>query len=191
MSILMPERSLQLNLSAGESLPCTVGWLIEDGYLRVASWCEPTQALAFGLWGPGDLVVPALLGQKSIELLSLSPVQVKECQPSREQEQAFLCDQLGQVYLLLQLSRVRPVELRLYRFLLWIGERFGRVSSRGVSLSLDDMNLTHRQLAEFVGTSRVSITKALSRFRQEGQLIKDGRDELLLPSLLERFQDCS
>ena len=146
--------------------------------------------LAFGIWGPGDLVMPALLGQKSVELLSLSPMQVKECQPSREQEQACLGDQLGQVYLLLQLSRVRPVELRLYRFLLWLGERFGRVSSRGVSLSLEDMNLTHRQLAEFVGTSLVSITKALSRFRQEGQLIKDGRDELLLPALLERFQEC-
>jgi CRP-like cAMP-binding protein len=49
---------------------------------------------------------------------------------------------------LLLLSRVRRAEDRLFQLLLWLGQRFGRVSSRGVSISFEDMNLTHRQLAE-------------------------------------------
>jgi CRP-like cAMP-binding protein len=41
------------------------------------------------------------------------------------------------------------------------------------------MNLTHRNLADMTGMTRVTITKALIRFRQEGRLFKQGNDELL------------
>jgi hypothetical protein len=174
----MSERRLQLNLSAGETLPCNVGWRIDEGYLRLSSWTDQAEMLVLGIWGPGDLVIPDLIGVKPIELLSLSPVLVEEAHSSAEEKQEFLLHQLRQTTRLLQLSRVRPVETRLYHLLLWLGERFGRISSRGVSLSLDDMNLTHRQLAEIVGTTRVTVTKALTRFRQEGQLVKDGEDDL-------------
>lgn len=184
MLSLMSDRSLRLSLGSGESLPCNVAWRVDDGYLRVVSWGEQADPLTLGIWGPGDLVIPALIGVERIELLSLSSVQVDEALPTIDEQQCFLVDQLRQTSSLLQLSRVRPAETRLLQLLLWLGQRFGRVSSRGVSLSFDDMNLTHRQLAEISGTTRVTVTKALSRFRQEGHLLKDGPDALLLhPSL--------
>lgn len=184
MPSLMSDRSLRLSLRAGESLPCNVAWRLDDGYLRVVSWGEQADPLTLGIWGPGDLVIPALIGVDPIELRSLSAVQVDEALPTSEEQQRFLVDQLRQTSSLLLLSRVRPAESRLLQLLLWLGQRFGRVSSRGVSLSFDDMNLTHRQLAEISGTTRVTVTKALSRFRQEGHLLKDGPDEFLLhPSL--------
>ncbi len=184
MPSLMSDRSLRLSLGSGESLPCNVAWRVDDGYLRVVSWGEQADPLTLGIWGPGDLVIPALIGVEPIELLSLSSVQVDEALPTIDEQQRFLIDQLRQTSSLLRLSRVRPAETRLLQLLLWLGQRFGRVSSRGVSLSFDDMNLTHRQLAEISGTTRVTVTKALSRFRQEGHLLKDGPDALLLhPSL--------
>lgn len=184
MLSLMSDRSLRLSLGSGESLPCNVAWRVDDGYLRVVSWGEQADPLTLGIWGPGDLVIPALIGVERIELLSLSSVQVDEALPTIDEQQCFLVDQLRQTSSLLQLSRVRPAETRLLQLLLWLGQRFGRVSSRGVSLSFDNMNLTHRQLAEISGTTRVTVTKALSRFRQEGHLLKDGPDALLLhPSL--------
>ena len=187
MPSLMSDRSLRLSLRAGQSLPCNVAWRIDDGYLRVVSWGEQVDPLTLGIWGPGDLVIPALIGVEPIELLSLSAVQVEEVRPTAEEQQRFLVDQLRQMCSLLLLSRVRPAETRLFQLLLWLGQRFGRVNSQGVSLSFDDMNLTHRQLAEISGATRVTVTKALSRFRQEGHLIKDGRDDWLLhPSLGRR-----
>ena len=89
---------------------------------------------------------------------------------------------------LLRLSRVRPAESRLFPLLLWLGERFGRVSSRGVSLCFDDMNLTHRHLAEISGLTRVTVTKAITHFRQRGYLRKEGADELLLREALPNLQ---
>ena len=178
----MSDRLLRLKLGAGESLPRNVCWRIEDGFLRVASWSDHSRDLfTLGIWGPGDLVVPALIGIEPVELLSLSPVEVEEVVPAPEQQQQFLLDHLRHTSSLLILSRVRPAETRLFQLLLWLGERFGRVNSRGVSLSFDEMNLTHRHLADIAGMTRVTVTKALTRFRQEGSLLKEGADELLLP----------
>ena len=183
MALLMSNRSLWLKLGAGESLPRTVCWRIDDGYLRLARWNHQSdEPLTLGIWGPGDLVVPALIALESVELLSLSPVEVEEVVPTPEQQQQFLLDHLHHTSTLLMLSRVRPAETRLFQLLLWLGERFGRVNSRGVSLSFDEMSLTHRHLADIAGTTRVTVTKALTRFRQEGSLLKEGADELLLPS---------
>ncbi len=47
-----------------------------------------------------------------------------------------------------QLNRIRSPERRLLMLLRWLGVRFGQVSSRGYRLSLKEMNLTHRPLAE-------------------------------------------
>ena len=179
----MSDRLLRLQLGAGESLPRNVCWRIEDGFLRVASWTDHSRDLfTLGIWGPGDLVVPTLIGIEPVELLSLSAVQVEEVSPTPEQQQRFLSDHLHHTSTLLLLSRVRPAETRLFRLLLWLGQRFGRVSSRGVSLSFDEMNLTHRHLADMAGMTRVTVTKALTRFRQEGSLLKEGGDELMRPA---------
>lgn len=137
MPEVMPDSPFRFTLGSGQSLPCHLGWRIEDGYLRMTSWSDQAETITLGLWGPGDLVIPSLI-------------------------------------------ELEPVETRLFRLLVWLGERFGRVSRRGVSLSLEEMNLTHRQLAEIVGMTRVTVTKALSHYRQAGMMVREGNDELLV-----------
>ena len=180
MSRVMPESPFRFSLGSGQSLPCHLSWRIENGYLRMTNWSEQAETITLGIWGPGDLVIPSLIGLEPIELITLSPVQVVESRASLQDERRFLIDQLGQASTLLLLSRVRPVETRLFRLLLWLGERFGRVSRRGISLSFQEMNLTHRHLAEIAGMTRVTVTKALSHYRQSGLMVREGEDELLL-----------
>jgi CRP-like cAMP-binding protein len=50
------------------------------------------------------------------------------------------------------------------------------------------MNLTHRNLAEISGLTRVTVTKALSLYRQQGYLIKEGSDELMIREALPLLQ---
>lgn len=175
----MPDRSLRLMLRAGATLPCNLSWKIEDGYVRMTSWGEDADPITLGIWGPGDLVIPALIGIEPVELLSMSNVEVEEATPNKDEERRFVEDQLRQTTNLLLLNRIRPADRRLFRLLTWLGKRFGRVNSQGVSLSFEDMNLTHRQLADVSGITRVTVTKVLTRFRQDGRLIKNGSDETL------------
>jgi CRP-like cAMP-binding protein len=65
----------------------------------------------------------------------------------------------------------------------WIAQSFGQVNSRGCRLSLSELNLTHKALAELCGLTRVTVTKLLSRFRLDGQLVPVSDQDLLIPRL--------
>ena len=53
-------------------------------------------------------------------------------EPSSSEREAFLIDHGLQTATLLRLSRSRPAELRLFRLLLWIDERFRLSGSRAI-----------------------------------------------------------
>jgi CRP-like cAMP-binding protein len=166
-------------LSAGESVPTSLCWIIEDGYVLLTADNDDGHTTTLGIWGPGELVLPMLLGRPSVHLSALSAVKVQGWSATAEEEVHYLKQQLAQLATLLQLAHIRRAETRLHKLLLWLGERFGQTSSRGVSLSFNALNLTHRNLAEITGMTRVTVTKALIRFRQDGLLTKQGQDELL------------
>jgi CRP-like cAMP-binding protein len=163
-------------------VPCNLSWRIEDGYLRVASWGDQGESVTLGLWGPGDLVIPPLMVFDPLQLSALSTIRLVETSPNTLERETFLVSQSQQISTLLKLSRTRPAEVRLFQLLTWMGERFGRVSRRGVSLCFEELNLTHRNLAEISGLTRVTVTKAISQFRQAGTLVREGQDEWLLPN---------
>jgi hypothetical protein len=181
MVAVMSPRHLELSLISGSCVPCNLSWRIEDGYLRAASWGKQGESFTLGLWGPGDLVIPTLIAVDPLQLLALSSIRLLEITPSGDDREAFLLGQSQQVSTLLKFSRTRPAEARLFELLIWIGSRFGRVSRKGVSLSFDELNLTHRNLAEISGLTRVTVTKAISQFRQAGSLVREGEDDWLLP----------
>jgi CRP-like cAMP-binding protein len=84
---------------------------------------------------------------------------------------------------LLTIQRIRSAERRLLALLTWIGESFGQVNSYGWRLSLSELNLTHKALAELCGLTRVTVTKLLSRYRLQGQLVPVSDSDLLIPRL--------
>ena len=84
------------------------------------------------------------------------------------------------------ISRARASRLvsgGLLALLTWIGESFGQVNSHGWRFSLAELNLTHKALAELCGLTRVTVTKLLSRYRLEGQLVAVSNNDLLIPRL--------
>lgn len=181
MTLAMPARPLRLTLRADDHLPADLSWRIDDGYIRANTWNEEGESITLGIWGPGELITPTGCGVTPYELISLTRVVVVECEPSESETLEFMRDLFTQTTQLLQIHRVRPADSRLLRLLHWIGARFGRVSSSGTTLSLEDMNLTHRQLADIAGMTRVTVTKSLTRFRSKGQVVKVSEADLLVP----------
>jgi CRP-like cAMP-binding protein len=181
MTISMPAQPLRLTLRADDHLPADLSWRIDDGYIRANTWNEEGESITLGIWGPGDLITPTFSQVTPYELITLTRVVVEECSPSEGEVLEFLRDQISQACHLLQIHRVRPADARLLRLLHWIGARFGRVSSSGTTLSLEDMNLTHRHLADIAGMTRVTVTKSLTRFRSKGQVVKVNEADLLVP----------
>ena len=175
----MSERGLQLALEAGQSLPIHLCWRVNDGYLRATGRTELAEIFTLGIWGPGEIVMPELFSQQPVELRALSAATVHEWNPDPIERQSCSAIQIRQMGMLLQITRIRPVEARLFNLLAWLGERFGTCTDRGCSVPLEAMNLTHRQLAEMASVSRVTVTKALGHFRQLGLLERVGEVEVL------------
>ena len=80
-----------------------------------------------------------------------------------------------------QLSDVFFLDLpaRLARTLLNLAEQHGRVTADGIVI---DLSLTQTDLAEMTGATRVSINKALGRFRREQWVRAKGRKFTILNS---------
>ncbi len=190
MAVSMSRRCLRLSLRAGETLPVNVCWRIERGYLWLAHWRAEAEPLTLGVWGPGEVVIPALIGLSRLELRTLSAVVVEEDEPSSGMEREFLEDQLRQAAILLLLSRVRPAESRLLQLLDWFGTRFGTMTTQGVMLTFGKKTLTHQQLAEIAGMTRVTVTKALTHYRQAGVIVGQGGGSLLLRVPSSELWEC-
>ncbi len=181
MSNAQPTPLLRLKLQANDVLPERESWIIQEGYLRILSWNDEGEAITLGLCGPGEWLTRDLFTHTPLELQCLSHVVVEQFHPSADDITAFLRHQLRNTVEISQITRVRHADHRLLRLLCWIGCRFGQVSSRGYRLSLRDMNLTHRLLADISGLSRVTVTKCLSRFRAAGLLERVSEADLLIP----------
>lgn len=180
MAISISHRWLRLSLRAGEALPNNFSWRIQKGYVWLARWGAGGEPLTLSVWGPGELVIPELIGLSGVELRSLSPVTVKEEETLVTTEREFLQDQLHQATVLLSLSRVRPAEIRLLQLLDWLASRFGSMTSQGVLLTFGEKALTHQQLADIAGLTRVTVTKALSYVRTSGVITAQNGGSLLL-----------
>jgi hypothetical protein len=179
---------LQLALEAGQSLPIHVCWRVNDGYLRATGWTDQAEIFTLGIWGPGEIVIPQLLTKQPMELRALSAAKVHEWNPDPAERHGCTTTHIQQMGMLLQLTRIRPAEARLFNLLIWLGERFGTSTEHGRSVPLEAMNLTHRQLAEMASVSRVTVTKALGHFRQQGWLHRVDGVEVLSKAGIAFFQ---
>jgi CRP-like cAMP-binding protein len=100
----------------------------------------------------------------------------------------LLLQQIKNLEEIFQLNRIRAADQRLITLLTWIGRRFGQVSTRGYRFSLKDMRLTHKTLADICGLTRVTVTKALNRYKVDGILQQVSKDDLLIPAWVRSAQ---
>lgn len=180
MHSMMSNRSLRLSLDISQSLPTQSCWHLCAGFLRATALSPQGEAFTLAIWGPGDIVDSEIAGQHSSALQAVSPAVISECSCDDRHRHAFSSDLMRQLVTFLGLARMRPAEARLLTLLIWLSERFGSSADCGRYLPLETMNLTHRQLAEMASVSRVTVTKSLGLFRQQGWIRPGESGEILV-----------
>lgn len=84
----------------------------------------------------------------------------------------------------LAIADIRHIDERLLALFTWFGDRFGRMTPRGVHLPV---RMTHDLLAELVGAKRPTVTTALGELERRGALHRlDDRTWLLGPPADDR-----
>lgn len=152
-------------------------WKISQGVVRTVTWNELGTPISLGLWTVGDVVGAALSRVDPYEIECLSDVQV---QAIPRTQWRHLTEQLieyaqesQQLLAILRQERIRD---RLWVFLQWLSYKFGHGSSRGRVINL---KLSHRAIAEILGTSRVTVTRTLGQLEEEG-LMQRHREHWIL-----------
>jgi CRP-like cAMP-binding protein len=152
-------------------------WRIERGAVRTLTWSEDGTFITLGYWGPGDLIGYPLSRVKPYQIECLTSVEVSVVPPQMwSQEVNALLSHIQQSEELLSIVHRKPISLRLWQFLVWLSEKFGRDVEQG---KLIDLNVTHQEMAEVLNTTRVTVTRLLQQFEEDDSLIRHKRRIIL------------
>jgi CRP-like cAMP-binding protein len=148
-------------------------WRIEYGAVRTQTRNEDGSLITLGYWGDGDLIGYPLSKIKPYQIQCLTDIKVTALPPEFWQQNIHrLINHIQQSEELLNIIHHQPVSLRLWKFLLWLSEKFGTTVEQGKSIELC---ITHQEMAEVLNTTRVTITRILSRFAAEGRIVRHRR----------------
>ena len=181
-------RSLQ-SFRAGQDIPLTPHevWVVCRGVVQLGTFYDTgdeallglaSASMPFGL--PLTLIRPyhatALL---DVDLMRLTWSEVEQSPMLAQGIFQHMARRLRQTEAVLAMVGYRRVEDRLRHLLVLLKREVGQPVAEGTRLSV---RLTHQQLANAIGTTRVTVTRLISQLREEGWLLIDrDRHIVLLP----------
>jgi CRP-like cAMP-binding protein len=164
----IPINLARLQYSRRSALPVRQGylWKIETGVVRTLTWLEDGTIVTLGLWGDGEVVGKTLPPREPYQIECLTPVEVSLVLAHEAyRDPAPLLNQLRQTEELLVIRSAKKVEEMLLKLLVWLADRFGSTVKQGRAI---DLKLTHQDMAELLGTTRVTVTRVLKQFEDQG-----------------------
>jgi len=152
-------------------------WLIQHGAVRTLTWSEEGTTITLGYWGPGDIVGYPLSRLHPCEIQCLTNVEMSLLPQAllHQALDAVVCH-IQQTEKLLSIVHLNPTSLRLWQFLVWLSDRFGRDVDQG---RLINLQLTQQEIAEAIATTRVTVLRLLQQFKSEGRILQHKRQFIL------------
>jgi CRP-like cAMP-binding protein len=152
-------------------------WRIERGAVRTLTWSEDGAFITLGYWGSGDLIGYPLSKVQPYQIECLTSVEASIIPPHLwHQHTNALLSHIQNSEELLSIVHRKPISLRLWQFLIWLSEKFGRNVEQG---KLIDLNVTHQEISEVLNTTRVTVTRLLQQFEEEKALVRYKRRIIL------------
>ncbi len=141
-------------------------WKIETGVVRTFTYLEDGMSVTLGVWGAGDIVGKALSKVEPYQMGCLTKVEATIFNlQGWDQIGDVLLGHIQQAEELMIVRGYKTVDIMLIKLLALLSKKFGREVEQG---RLIDMRLTHEDLAELLGSTRVTITRILRQLEEEG-----------------------
>ncbi|AFY66543.1 Crp/Fnr family transcriptional regulator [Geitlerinema sp. PCC 7407] len=154
-------------------------WQIHSGVVRTLTWTEAGEVVTLGLWGPGDVLGIPLSSADPLQAECVTEVVARSLQPQDwPQVTDALLRHARQTEELLSMVRSGPVQATLIQVLNWLAQRFGNEHDHGRRIAL---RITHQELADLVGSTRVTVTKLLSTLERQGFIHRHQRQIVVRP----------
>ena len=160
-----------ISFSLGEELPKETDyiWLILDGVVKTYTYGKD-RPITLGFWGSKDVVGKPLSSIDPYMTKCLSQVKalaIPQIQWGDISPEMIYCEQ--QTQQLIYIVRNNRVSRRVWLLLTWLASKFGRTTPKGRVI---DFSLTHQELADALGTTRITVTKILNQYEREGLIFR-------------------
>lgn len=156
--------------------PSEAIYFIEKGRVRLTRLSPEGKTVILALLGPGDLIGEASWESGEHDSYAETLEEARIYQISREAFQNFIREnpefglrliqiiggRLKQAQARIEDLVFRQVPSRVARLLVTLAESHGKVTPNGIRV---EFPLTHQEIADLVGSSRVTVTQILNRFR--------------------------
>jgi CRP-like cAMP-binding protein len=176
-----------LTFRTGQTIPLNPNeiWIVSRGVVQLSTLYpngdEALLGLAcafmpFGL--PLSLIHPyQAIALSNVDLMRLTLAEVQQSAELTQEIAQHLIRRLRQSEAMLAMAGCRRVEERLRQLLVLLQMEIGQPAPGGTRLSV---RLTHQHLASAIGTTRVTVTRLLSKLKQEGRLKMDKDRHIVL-----------
>lgn len=153
-------------------------WLLLNGIVKTCTCTENGTPITLEYWGMDDLIGQPLSMVYPYQVKCLTRVDaVRLPLESTYQLTSLIQRHIQQTEEVLCILRSHKAYHRLRKILLWLSHKFGQEVGIGQMINL---RLTHQELAEIVGATRVTVTKIINQLEQEGFLSRPRRNTVVI-----------
>lgn len=148
-------------------------WKIERGSVRALTWDENGVSTTLGYWGVGDIIGYSLSRIQPYHLECISGVELVSIPSEKLHENLEqLLSRIQRTEELVSIVNSKRVPTRIWQFLIWLSDKFGRDLEDG---RLIDLHITHQEIADVLNTTRVTVTRVLRDLEGEAKLRRHKR----------------
>ncbi|AFY37426.1 putative transcriptional regulator, Crp/Fnr family [[Leptolyngbya] sp. PCC 7376] len=160
-------------------------WQIERGIVQLQTNSPQGDVTVLGWLQDGDFWGGSLTRLETIEAIALKDCLLKrftseELQASSRLQQNLLAQtvhRLQQSEYLLAIAGLKRIEDRLISLLLFLKQELGQTQDETIRLRC---RFTHQNLADVIGTTRVTVTRLFKNFQNQGWLTFDDNRHLII-----------
>ncbi len=162
-------------------------WHIQSGLIKTYCIQEDGYYTTTGYWGKGDIVGDRLQANHC-EMLCITDV-IAQCIPWEIDPDLLptVIEQHARTQELLAIQGLKTIKHRIQHVFLWLANQFGEPTQQGCQI---EVPMTHEAIAELIGTTRVTVTRALNIFTEQGLIKRSKYIYTLLPLALKTQNWC-
>ncbi len=151
-------------------------WLLQTGVVRTLTVLEDGTAVTLGLWGTGDIV--GTLSQVDPYQIEITPVEAtlihKQNLPEVTEAMVLHIQRSEQF---IEILHYKQADAKLLQLFGWLAKRFGYQVQTGQRI---DLRLTHQDIANLIGLTRVTVTRLLKSFERQGIIQRQERQFIVM-----------
>jgi CRP-like cAMP-binding protein len=153
-------------------------WKILEGQVRTVTWDDEGNLTTLGIWGSNDFLGQPFSIVAPYQIECLNPVKAIRCpMPAAPQTTSILLNNIQQTEKLMSILQIRAMTDRIYKILDWLSERFGHAYPLGKTVGF---GLTHQQIADLAGTTRVTVTRLLQILEADQRICRLPKRHIML-----------